>query len=397
MCPTSLERGIFPPEGSNPQLCDRPIFGVYDDHDFGINNGNGREENKRIYKNLYLDAIGEPMSSIRRNDNRGAWTSYKLNKGHPKKEIDVILLDERYEREMLPCETKQLYCEQIVFNSPDNRVYPKHISWNEIAWCKDFLHGGPLGKGSCCAKDSQIYFQWCLNETHKSHHFYPDVCDVRYENFGMKSLVYDPVHDDIIPAPTFPSPGVLTDEQQNSPFCEVLGKPQRKWLRHLTATSSAPVKLFVSGSVAIYDPSPKECGAYYKDDDNNEETVNCSCGGDNIDCYRVAQAELLYLIQRVKGCAVILTGDYHFADIKVLRNGKQVYSHYYQSENFSQPIYQIMSSGLTDSTARNVSCEDYRLDPMGLRTHSECSFVRGPNFGRVRNRIFFSSSDYYLF
>lgn len=32
--------------------------GIYDDHDFGWNNGNGREPQKRAYKELYLDAIG---------------------------------------------------------------------------------------------------------------------------------------------------------------------------------------------------------------------------------------------------------------------------------------------------------------------------------------------------
>lgn len=42
MCPmhTSLTP-TFPPPGSDQTLCPRPIFGVYDDHDFGWNNGNG--------------------------------------------------------------------------------------------------------------------------------------------------------------------------------------------------------------------------------------------------------------------------------------------------------------------------------------------------------------------
>lgn len=31
----------------------------------------------------------------------------------------------------------------------------------------------------------------------------------------------------------------------------------------------------------------------------------------------------------------------------------------------------------------NFTCEDYRLDPLGLRTHPECDFVRGPSYGRV--------------
>ena len=34
-------------------------------------------------------------------------------------------------------------------------------------------------------------------------------------------------------------------------------------------------------------------------------------------------------------------------------------------------------------TGVNYTCEDYRLDPLGLRTHPECDFVRGPSYGRV--------------
>ncbi len=35
MCPRSRSLGYFPPRGSDPSVCDRAIFGIYDDHDFG--------------------------------------------------------------------------------------------------------------------------------------------------------------------------------------------------------------------------------------------------------------------------------------------------------------------------------------------------------------------------
>ncbi len=392
MCPKSLEQGIFPPDGSDPNLCDHPIFGIYDDHDFGWNNGNEREINKRVFKNFFLDAIGEPMTSIRRNENRGAWYAYHLNEDQPvNKHIDIIMLDERYEREMIPCDTRRDYCEKIVFqksqaNSTVHRIQPHVTSSNEIAWCKDFLLGGPYKQGTCCKKDEDIFFGWCLQSNHRSHQYYRDVCDVTYENFGMKSLVYDAVNDDII-APEFMK-NDKTDESQVSPFCEVLGKQQRRWLRTSLPQLTAPVKLFVSGSVLLYDPSWHSCGQYSVTHSNGSESmeeVKCRCGGDNIDCYRVAQRELLHLISEVKGCAIVLTGDYHFSDIKVLKNGEQIYSTFndYDSRYNKQSIYQLMSSGLSSSTAKNVTCEDYRLDPMGLRTHSECSFVRGANFGKI--------------
>ena len=42
MCPQHMSRtAAFPPQGSDRAICSRPIFGVYDDHDFGWNNGNG--------------------------------------------------------------------------------------------------------------------------------------------------------------------------------------------------------------------------------------------------------------------------------------------------------------------------------------------------------------------
>jgi alkaline phosphatase D len=387
MCPKSLKEGIFPPEGSNPELCDHPIYGIYDDHDFGWNNADQREIDKRTFKNLFLDAIGEPMNSIRRNFNRGAWTSYKLNDKTPSKEVDIIILDERYERETIPCENRQEYCEKIVFNLQENRISPIHIDQNEIVWCQDFLKGGLLdGQGSCCQKDQNIYFGWCQSSLHYSHPYYQDVCNITYEHFGMKSLIYDKLTDDIV-IPRFGFNDNL-DDSQISPFCEVLGKSQRRWLRSLTSPvfssiTSAPVKIFISGSVILSNPAFVECGKYKEG--NETKSALCRCSGDNIDCYSVAQRELLYLISRVKGCAIVLTGDYHFSDIKVLKNGKQLYSNFkvYDSETNDQSVYQLMSSGLSESTARNVTCEDYRLDPLGLRTHSECSFVRGPNFGKV--------------
>ena len=56
------------------------------------------------------------------------------------------------------------------------------------------------------------------------------------------------------------------------------------------------------------------------------EDVMCRCGGDNLDCYRVAQQELMYLISTsssVAGCSVVLTGDFHWSDIKQLTHRKK--------------------------------------------------------------------------
>lgn len=42
MCPDHARKGVFPPYGTDPAYCPRPILGIYDDHDFGWNNGDKR-------------------------------------------------------------------------------------------------------------------------------------------------------------------------------------------------------------------------------------------------------------------------------------------------------------------------------------------------------------------
>lgn len=42
MCPGTALAGQVPPPGTDPAACPKPIMGVYDDHDFGWNNGNRR-------------------------------------------------------------------------------------------------------------------------------------------------------------------------------------------------------------------------------------------------------------------------------------------------------------------------------------------------------------------
>lgn len=79
MCPAAMSEGLFPPPGYDPRYCERQIYGIYDDHDYGVNNMNRRLPDKGFYKEMYLDAIGESRDSIRRNYDRGAWTKYTLN------------------------------------------------------------------------------------------------------------------------------------------------------------------------------------------------------------------------------------------------------------------------------------------------------------------------------
>jgi len=159
MCPKARGMGIFPPLGIDPTVCDRPIMGTYDDHDFGWNDGNKRLPDKAAFKEMYLDAIGEAQDSPRRGRDRGAWYKYTLNADlPPSAQIDVFLLDERYERESIPCDTRRSYCEAIIAK------YGAGEEDTEAAWCLDFFKGGYNGTGTCCNKDEIIFHGWCKQE-----------------------------------------------------------------------------------------------------------------------------------------------------------------------------------------------------------------------------------------
>lgn len=69
---------------------------------------------------------------------------------------------------------------------------------------------------------------------------------------------------------------------------------------------------------------------------------------------------------------------------KSIKGGKTLYEPFYRSAGFKTPLYQVMASGLTQSTGHYYSCASFRKDPSKLRDHPECSFVSpGPSFGMI--------------
>ena len=73
-----------------------PILGVWDDHDYGINNGDRTHPMKVEAQRLFLDFLDEAKDSPRRSQ-EGLYTSYVL--GPPGKQVKLILLDVRYFRD----------------------------------------------------------------------------------------------------------------------------------------------------------------------------------------------------------------------------------------------------------------------------------------------------------
>jgi alkaline phosphatase D len=95
-----------------------PIIGIWDDHDYGKNNGGNDFKFKKLSQNYFLNFMEEPLSSLRR-EQEGIYTSYSFGK-HPSK-IKIILIDNRYLKDIkkgaLLGEPQWQWLEQEIKNS----------------------------------------------------------------------------------------------------------------------------------------------------------------------------------------------------------------------------------------------------------------------------------------
>jgi len=72
-----------------------PIIGMWDDHDYGQNNGDKNYKHKERNKQFYLDFLDEPLDSPRKTRD-GLYESYYIG---DEKKVKVILLDVRYNKD----------------------------------------------------------------------------------------------------------------------------------------------------------------------------------------------------------------------------------------------------------------------------------------------------------
>lgn len=68
------------------------VLGVWDDHDYGMNNGGKNYKNRLQAQGIYLDFLDEPVDSLRRK-REGTYASYIFGSGD--KRVKLILLDTR--------------------------------------------------------------------------------------------------------------------------------------------------------------------------------------------------------------------------------------------------------------------------------------------------------------
>ena len=74
------------------------IIGVWDDHDYGINDGGKYYAQRKASMQLMLDFLDEPRDSPRRNQ-KGVYAAYEYGKDD--ESVKVFLLDTRYNRDTL--------------------------------------------------------------------------------------------------------------------------------------------------------------------------------------------------------------------------------------------------------------------------------------------------------
>ena len=416
MCPRWPFKGT-PPPGLDPSACDRPILGTYDDHDSGWNNGNRHLPDKHLMKQVFLDAMGVPQDSPRRNAARGIEWRTRLNAGAVapggagdagrSRAIDVYLLDERYHRDAIECRTRRAYCEELVL-APGSG-FPDAAKAFTRFWCEDFLFGGEDGLGSCCTKDEEFFFGWCRRAAPavRATQAFREACDPTDPAYGARNWRLG-ADGTTLELPD-PSAGWVGATAGAAPFCDVLGRDQRQWLREslaASATEGVRLNLVVSGSVLVDNAleAAEPCA------DGDPDGPRCYCTTDNFDCYRPAQINLLHTLARAPGCTLVLTGDHHYHDIKLVRPGPGTkYAAAYQTAALERPVFQVMSSGLSNGTAVGGSgvgsgkCDlpeagrlftgDRRADPSGLRPYnpelaypgarSDCWHYTKPAFGAV--------------
>jgi alkaline phosphatase D len=75
-----------------------PIIGIWDDHDFGINDGGKNYAQKKESRDVMFDFLGVPANAPERS-HEGAYSSHLYGKGADL--VKVILLDARYFRDTL--------------------------------------------------------------------------------------------------------------------------------------------------------------------------------------------------------------------------------------------------------------------------------------------------------
>lgn len=97
-------------EGFVQQRQRMPLIGIWDDHDFGVNDGGKEYPSKEASRQLMLDYFNEAKDSARRTRADGIYTSYIY--GEAPHRVQIILPDLRWNRDAINHVTKVEYLAQ---------------------------------------------------------------------------------------------------------------------------------------------------------------------------------------------------------------------------------------------------------------------------------------------
>lgn len=84
-----------------------------------------RYPQKYILKEMFLDAMGEAPDSPRRGSSRGIHFKETFNSDDSDRSIDLFFLDERYNRDRLPCHIRREWCEPTLILNTIILVLPQ--------------------------------------------------------------------------------------------------------------------------------------------------------------------------------------------------------------------------------------------------------------------------------
>ena len=132
-----------------------PIIGVWDDHDYGVNDGDKNFPKKKETKQLMMDFLDVPLNDISRK-RPGAYQSYTF--GEKGKRVKIILLDGRYFRDELqpdPSEDKR-----YIVNETGDMLGEAQWKWLEEELTKSNAQVHLIACGIQFIPEEQIYEKW---------------------------------------------------------------------------------------------------------------------------------------------------------------------------------------------------------------------------------------------
>lgn len=133
------------------------IYGIWDDHDSGINNSDKSNVQKEEVRQLFLNYMNEPLDSSRRQRKGGMYASYYVDPG---KFIKLILLDVRYDRDALT-DSKVPFADKTLLGDEQEAWVNKEIKESEA-------HFTLIGLGNQISHDDRPLIEIIFPKTRRN-------------------------------------------------------------------------------------------------------------------------------------------------------------------------------------------------------------------------------------